>query len=65
MKWGLVPSWSSDPSIGNHMINARVRQLPRNRAIVGCLRASVVLFLQMAFMSGAEKEAAKFPFGFT
>ena len=23
MKWGLVPSWASDPSIGNRMINAR------------------------------------------
>ena len=23
MKWGLVPSWAKDPSIGNKMINAR------------------------------------------
>ena len=23
MKWGLVPSWAPDPSIGNRMINAR------------------------------------------
>jgi len=23
LKWGLVPSWSKDPSIGSHMINAR------------------------------------------
>ena len=23
MKWGLVPSWSKDPKIGNRMINAR------------------------------------------
>lgn len=23
MKWGLVPSWAKDPSIGNRMINAR------------------------------------------
>lgn len=23
IKWGLVPSWSKEPSIGNHMINAR------------------------------------------
>lgn len=23
LKWGLVPSWASDPSIGNRMINAR------------------------------------------
>jgi putative SOS response-associated peptidase YedK len=27
MKWGLVPSWASDPSIGNQMINARAETL--------------------------------------
>jgi len=23
LKWGLIPSWAKDASIGNHMINAR------------------------------------------
>ncbi len=23
MKWGLIPSWAKEPSIGSHMINAR------------------------------------------
>ncbi|MEO7217771.1 MAG: SOS response-associated peptidase [Gemmatimonadaceae bacterium] len=27
MKWGLVPFWAKDPSIGNRMINARVETL--------------------------------------
>ena len=27
MKWGLVPSWSKDPSVGNRMINARAETL--------------------------------------
>ena len=27
MKWGLVPSWATDPSIGNRMINARAETL--------------------------------------
>lgn len=27
VRWGLVPSWADDPSIGNKMINARVETL--------------------------------------
>lgn len=27
MKWGLIPSWSRDPGIGNKMINARAETL--------------------------------------
>jgi putative SOS response-associated peptidase YedK len=27
MRWGLVPSWAKDPSIGNRMINARAETL--------------------------------------
>jgi len=27
LKWGLVPSWSKDPTIGNRMINARAETL--------------------------------------
>jgi putative SOS response-associated peptidase YedK len=46
MKWGLVPSWSKDPKIGNRMINARVETvtmkpsfkhiLKTNRCLVPC-----------------------------
>lgn len=27
LKWGLVPSWATDPSIGNRMVNARAESL--------------------------------------
>jgi putative SOS response-associated peptidase YedK len=27
MRWGLVPSWAQDPSIGQRMINARAETL--------------------------------------
>lgn len=37
LRWGLIPSWAKDPSIGNRMINARVesvRQRPAFRALM-------------------------------
>lgn len=44
MRWGLVPAWSKDPSVGSKMINARSESItekpsfrglvPRNRCVV-------------------------------
>ncbi|MDA8392468.1 MAG: SOS response-associated peptidase [Actinomycetota bacterium] len=31
-RWGLVPSWAPDPSVGNRMINARAETLGTSRA---------------------------------
>lgn len=41
MRWGLVPSWAKDPTIGNRMINARVETVtekPAFRRLVGSRR---------------------------
>ena len=32
VRWGLVPSWAKDPSIGNRMLNARVESLTEKPA---------------------------------
>jgi putative SOS response-associated peptidase YedK len=32
MRWGLVPTWARDPSIGNRLINARGESLHESRA---------------------------------
>lgn len=32
MRWGLVPSWAKDPTIGNRMINARAETLTEKGA---------------------------------
>jgi putative SOS response-associated peptidase YedK len=44
MRWGLVPSWSQDPSIGNRMINARCETLdqkPSFKHLLGSRRCLV------------------------
>ena len=44
MKWGLVPSWAPDPSIGNRMINARaetLREKPSFRQLVSRRRCVI------------------------
>ena len=30
MRWGLIPSWAKDKSIGNRMINARAETVGKN-----------------------------------
>jgi putative SOS response-associated peptidase YedK len=44
MRWGLVPSWAQDPSIGQRMINARAETLlekPSFKNLVGTQRCIV------------------------
>jgi putative SOS response-associated peptidase YedK len=36
-RWGLVPSWAKDPSIGNRMINARAETVSTRNAYKGAL----------------------------
>ena len=45
MRWGLVPSWAPDPSIGNRMINARCETLtekPSFKQLLGTHRCLVL-----------------------
>lgn len=38
MKWGLVPSWAKDPTIGNRMINAKAETLSEKPSFRGAFR---------------------------
>lgn len=38
MRWGLIPSWAKDPSIGNRMINARAETLAEKPAFRNALK---------------------------
>src|ERR1700730_11537568 len=37
-RWGLIPSWAKDPSIGNRMINARAETFAEKPAFRSALR---------------------------
>jgi putative SOS response-associated peptidase YedK len=42
MRWGLVPSWAQDPSMGQRMINSRRRHCLRNpHSSSSCQRGDV------------------------
>jgi putative SOS response-associated peptidase YedK len=38
LRWGLVPSWAKDPSVGNQMINARVETAVAKPAFRSAMR---------------------------
>ena len=42
VRWGLVPSWAKDPSIGSRMINARVGDGRREAGVPASLRQASV-----------------------
>ena len=38
LRWGLVPSWAKDPSVGSRMINARAETAPEKPAFRAAIR---------------------------
>jgi putative SOS response-associated peptidase YedK len=70
-KWGLVPSWAKDPSIGTRMINARVETLlekPAFRKAATTRRMIVPMsgyYEWQAPPAGAPKSARKTPYYLT
>ena len=48
-KWGLIPSWSKDPSIGDRMINARAETLAEKPSFRNAYRRRRCLILADGF----------------
>ena len=42
VRWGLVPSWAKDPSIGNRMINARMETRRREAGVPAGVREAAL-----------------------
>ena len=58
MRWGLIPSWTKDATIGARMINARAETVAEKPAFREPLSAGAALFLPMVSTNGSGTERA-------
>ena len=62
LRWGLVPFWARDPSIGNRMINARSETVAEKPAFRAAYRRRRCLVLADGFYEWRKQEAGKTPY---
>ena len=61
MKWGLIPPWSKDISIGNKMINARAETLCERPSFRKAIRTNRCLILADSFYEWQDTGQNKIP----
>lgn len=62
LRWGLVPFWAKDPSIGNRMINARAEALAEKPAYRSAYQKRRCLILADGFYEWRKEGAGKTPY---
>ena len=62
LRWGLVPSWAGDPSIGQRMINARAETLAEKPSFRTALRRRRCVVLASGWYEWQKTAAGKQPF---
>jgi putative SOS response-associated peptidase YedK len=62
LRWGLIPSWASDPAIGNRMINARAETVHSKRAFEKPFRRQRCLIPADGFYEWKKTAEGKQPF---
>jgi putative SOS response-associated peptidase YedK len=61
LRWGLVPSWAKDPSIGNKMINARSETVHEKPAFRNAIKYKRCLIPSSGFYEWVQDGDAKRP----
>ena len=61
MRWGLIPSWAKDPSIGNRMINARGETVAQKPSFRNALQRRRCLVLADGFYEWQKVGKGKRP----
>ena len=61
MRWGLIPSWATDPAIGNRMINARAETVAVKPAFRVALRKRRCLVVADGFYEWEKRGRVKQP----
>jgi putative SOS response-associated peptidase YedK len=61
-RWGYIPSWSKDESIGYKMINARAETIAEKRSFKNAFKKRRCLIIADGFYEWRHKENAKSPF---
>ncbi len=61
LKWGLIPSWSKDPKIGNRMINARAETLAEKPSFKHPVRRKRCLIVADGFYEWKKEGKQKIP----
>lgn len=64
LRWGLVPYWADDPTIGNRMINARSETVDSKPAFKGPFRDRRCWVLADGFYEWREEDGQKVPIHF-
>ena len=62
MRWGLIPSWAKDESVGNALINARSETLETRNAFREALKKRRCLILADSFLEWHERAGKRQPF---
>jgi putative SOS response-associated peptidase YedK len=62
LRWGLVPFWAQDPSIGNRMINARAETVAEKPSFRAAYRKRRCLVLADGFYEWHTEEGGKVPY---